>query len=643
MNRRRFLTALAGVGGVFAGLIPFPRWRAGASGPAPGWRSSIAGATHPGHDGHGSYDRVISGAVDGFTVPPGEVWKIGKEVESSGNVIVEGTLVMRPGDTLRFVGIDESAFVGGGMEPLDSDVGLWVIGEGILDVEGTPIEPWNRAGTDPTWTDEHEIVLMPWEPGDSGWDPRRNASTVRSYRLGDPVPEIVPGLPTEVVNLSRDVRIEGTPEGRTHIWIQSRRQQKIRYAAIRYVGPHGPGDAHRADPEAQAYPETEEGGHDRGARPRRGPRAAQAARPDRGARPQRADRPNGVHGRYGLHFHMMREASRGTVVEGVVIRDCGNHAFVPHASHGIAFRRCVAFDTFFEQYWWDEKNDAGRPDTSFSQTDDVLYEECIGALAHWGGPGYNGSNFQLGRTRGGAVIGCVAVGCQAWEEGSGFHWPSQANKEPNVWKWKDNLSHNHLKGGVRVWQNTKSIHDVAGLTIYNCGEFGIANGAYVTPGYHWSDFKIMGLGGASYGSRRSLTAGIVLHSVARVGARGGFPDRRDGYAQSFERGLIRDAQVGVKSAGHAVAPGLPTLLKEIAFSEIHDVVLLVDEGPENAGWLDFVDCTRDDRAIRPEDVRISRTTSGFRARFQNGTSAWEMDENGRVTEIKPFYPRLPLL
>lgn len=577
MNRRQFLTAITAVGAMIAGIPLLRRTRRPTR-----LRAAPAG-----------YDRLVSGSLDGFTVPAGELWKIDGKVESSGNVIIEGTLVMRAGDTLRFVGIDESTFAGGGMMPLDSDTGLWVIGNGVLDVEGTPVEAWNRTGVDPTWTREHEIVLMPWKPGDSGWDSNRNVSTIQAYTLGDSIPEITPGLPTEAVNLSRDVLIEGTPGGRAHIWIHSTQPQKIRHAAIRHVGPRQEGDRGRIA---------------------------------------------GVFGRYGLHFHMMRDAARGSIVEGVVIRDCGNHAFVPHASHGVTFRRCIAFDTFTEQFWWDKMDPAsGGNRTDLTQSDDVLYEECLGALVRWDGPGYHGANFLLNRTEGSSIVGCVAVGSQGWKEGAGFHWPSQANFPPNVWRWENNLSHNHLKGGFRVWQNTQSIHDVPGLRAFNCGDFGIANGAYGTPGYRWSDFEIVGLGGSSYGSGMPFTVGIILHAVA-ASRRDRFPSRKDGYRHSFERGLIRGADVGILSTKHVAKASSPTLIKDVVFENIEDVVLLVDE--ERGGYpglLDLVDCTRNGEPLRPEDVRVASTMPGFRARFQNSRQAWQIDAAAGVTEIPAFY------
>jgi hypothetical protein len=64
-------------------------------------------------------------------------------LESAGNVIIRGRLVMQPASPevehrLIFAGAREASFAGGGMEVLGSDVGLWVMDGGVLDVAGTP-------------------------------------------------------------------------------------------------------------------------------------------------------------------------------------------------------------------------------------------------------------------------------------------------------------------------------------------------------------------------------------------------------------------------------------------------------------------------------------------------------------------------
>jgi hypothetical protein len=65
------------------------------------------------------------------------------ELTSTRNVVVNGTLSMRPASssvvqTIRVAGVDAARIVGGGMDPVDSDVGLWVMGAGQLDLAGTP-------------------------------------------------------------------------------------------------------------------------------------------------------------------------------------------------------------------------------------------------------------------------------------------------------------------------------------------------------------------------------------------------------------------------------------------------------------------------------------------------------------------------
>src|SRR3989338_10373715 len=67
-----------------------------------------------------------------------------------------------------------------------------------------------------------------------------------------------------------------------------------------------------------------------------------------------------VLGRYALHFHMSGENNRGVVVEGVVARDIGSHAFVPHASHGITFRDTLSYNTAETPYWWDPRTNFDR-------------------------------------------------------------------------------------------------------------------------------------------------------------------------------------------------------------------------------------------------------------------------------------------
>ena len=385
---------------------------------------------------------VVSGAVavGGIIIQPTGVleYDTGRSttVDTSGNVVNAGRLVMRPSadaiiHRLRFVGVQESAYVGGGMSVLDSDVGLWTIDGGVVDAQGTERAGWNRTGDDPSWLATDELVRAPNAPGDF--------TTFAPHRKGDPAPSINgPKGPvsTEVLNLTRNVWIEGTPQGRAHIiFLHCMRPQTIRHIGIRYMGPR------KMTGETYSSPT--------------------------GTLPVTA----GVTGRYGLHFHHCGDGSRGSLVEGVVIRDAGFRAFVPHTSHGMTFRDCIAYNVFDDGYWWDP-NEA---------THDVVYEHCAAMLVRSDPDfrGYTTNGFLLGEGLNTVARDCVAVGVRSNNVNSGaFHWPSKANFDANVWIFEDCVAHNNRDAGFSVWQNDPHPHVIVRLLAYH-NKIGINHGAYV--------------------------------------------------------------------------------------------------------------------------------------------------------------------
>jgi hypothetical protein len=373
-------------------------------------------------------DHEVTGfQPNGFTVPAGEVWEVRGLVETPKNVVVEGTLRMRPGATLRFVGVNELAFVGGGMEPLATDVGLWVMGDGVLDAQGTPKVAWNRSGSDGSWLAGDELVLAPSAHGDYG------SAGFASYR-GGAVPQAHASVPaTEVLNLTRDVAIEGTSGGRTHVFIHSMQPQTIRHVAVRYVGPRKNGKK--------------------------------------------------VLGRWGVHLHHMDDASRGSMIEGVVVRDAGSHAFVPHMSHGVTFRNCIAYNVQEDAYWWDPRT-TSKPDPSDSFTDDATFDHCVAALVKAGdepnGLRLSGFNVSEGTVDfSNRLLGCVAVGVQGNRNSAGFGW--QESQQGAVWVIQDCVAHNNSQDGAFIWWNTPSgrVNTTTRFTAYRCGNAGIELGAYM--------------------------------------------------------------------------------------------------------------------------------------------------------------------
>jgi hypothetical protein len=382
-------------------------------------------------------------------------------LQITANVVVEGKLQMRPAtatviQTLRFTGIDESKYVGGGMNVLDTDTGLWVMGSGQLELAGTSKTSWTRTtgsiasgatgiGLESTggWLPGDEICITPTEPPTAGavFSSGFDESTVRnvsgstitlSRATSHPHPVVNGQWAAEVMNLTRNVRIEGTATGRAHVFIRSTVTQTIKYTAFRYMGPR---------------------------RNRGGDGASEL-----------------VAGRYGLHFHHAMDGSRGSLIEGNVMRDIGNHSYVPHVSHGIKFFDNIAYNVTETAFWWDP----GDP------THDVIYDHNIVALCRFvtgslnmnaeDSPTFASSGFALNTGDGNICKNNVVVAGGQGDYGTGgaYNWDAVINE--GVWGFTDNIAHNN-DCGLRVWQNSTRNHVIENFIAYYNG-MGIFHGAY---------------------------------------------------------------------------------------------------------------------------------------------------------------------
>ncbi|MEV8097078.1 hypothetical protein [Kitasatospora sp. NPDC085879] len=444
-------------------------------------------------------DRVLLDAdatVGSLLVEPGGSLVFAPErsltLSSAGGVEVRGTLALAPAEgavhTLRFPSVDERTFRGGGMTMVEGDTGLWVTGTGYLRLDGAAKTAWARAATalkagdtelslaePPTgWQSGDELAVTPTgPPSEDEFSTRYDLCTIRrvdgrtvvlSAPLAHAHPRVSAGggvaVGAEVLNLTRSVRVEGTPRGRAHVHLTSSRRADVRHAALRWLGPR------------RAGKETWNG--------------APVTEP--------------VLGRYGLHFHMLGDTSRGTVVEGVVVRDCGSHAFVPHASHGITFRSCISHDTWEDAYWWD-----GPPDTRTPQapSDDITYESCVASRTVYepAPRGYRLTGFALGAGTGGTARDCVAVGVQGATGASGYEWPETSE---GVWTFERCLAHNNLQNGIFVWLNARHHHTLERFVAYHNGGWGVEHGAYL------NDFDYNG--GVLYGNG---AGGVAVHALGR--------------------------------------------------------------------------------------------------------------------------------
>jgi len=464
---------------------------------------------------------------------------------STGNVVVLGRLTMqtkRPGSVHRLVfkGIREGRFKGGGHHLVPSDVGLWVMERGRLQLEGTPKRAWTRVAgpvepgattidlqDDPVgWMAGDTVAITPTVSPAKGHHAAYDEAvltgiTGRTITLAAPVsaphPSIDLGQGTvataEVLNLTRSVRIEGTPRGRAHILIHSRKPQRIADVQIQHVGP----------------------------RKKKG----------KDTRP--------VLGRYGLHFHHCRDGSRKSVVRGVVVGDAGSHAFVPHKSHGISFIDCISHNTTEDAYWWDEGD----------LSNDTLWETCVASLVKVGSEKFARAGFLLGAGTGNVCRRCVAVGVESESTGSGYQWPSKANQKPNVWVFEDCLAHNNVANGIFVWQNDPHHHVVSRFAAYHNGSFGVLHGAYANR-YEYSDLLLSG----------NLAGAIELRANTRA------DEGQDVYqGPIIFRRVHADgaglAEWGIIAPHHNAGPEQPTLVEDCSFTGhlTAGVTLIADSQP----------------------------------------------------------------
>jgi hypothetical protein len=467
----------------------------------------------------------------------------------TGNLVVLGTLEMKPANgnvehLIQFTGINESSFVGGGMEVVASDVGLWVMGSGRIVLEGESKPAWSYSWQS-SWEND-EVRAAPNTPGNYS-----NFPIVTSA----PPPNAL-GYSTELLNLTRNVRVEGTPGGYSHVFIRSMQPSSIKNAAFRYMAP-------------------DIGGSDDST------------------------------GRYGLHIHMSMNGSRGTIVDGLVIRNTKGHAFVPHGSHGVTFRNTIAYDVEGEAYWWDDPASG-----VMNETDDVVFDRAVAALVTQASGGNNQrlTGFYLGAGHNPVVINSVAVGIQ--NEGganrSGYLWPEDSE---GTWVFTDNRAHNNDSNGIFVWQNNELPHVIDRFTAYYNGQAGIEHGAY-TNSYVYKNLVLLG-----------NNVAVRSHALGEPGD--------DSFTDTQIWSKLQTGGGNLLIDEHAREPERPVRFVDCDFGE----VVVEDSGGPERSLYDFIRC-----GLEPSDFDLSgaRSDSVFRVQRSDGT-AYQLTGNGSVTSIAAFY------
>jgi PKD repeat protein len=422
---------------------------------------TVSGGSTPPPPPSGPFQRVIADTViqGNLVVPDGQTWLIGRNVQIAGNLrTVGGTIAMRPGSTLKFLGANPDAYVGGGLtysDQLVNDIGLWVGPQGVLDVQCTPKTAWNRTGADPSWLPGDELWIAPSAVGDfyaKRWTP------------GSSVPRVGSSVPaTEVVNVTRDCVIEGPG----HIHIHSNRAQRIEYVQLKSMGISN--------------------------------QASQGA----------------VLGRYALHLHFAGDGSRGTIIRGVAAVGSKGKVFVPHGSHGITMTDNVSVNSWGEGMWWDLGHATNDLLIDRMAVVGVYMPDAIGGGVS-GVPAYTlggGTNMEIKNSVAAGVMGGMASAV-------GFDWPEpttvmQPVVDRLVWKFDaGNVAHNNRGPGIRFWTNNQDAHVVNDYVSYRNGVAGIENGAYFsgTEYHNITSFE----DGYQYGGGVSDASGFYNNASAAV-------------------------------------------------------------------------------------------------------------------------------
>jgi len=471
-------------------------------------------------DGH----VVIDGNASARTVivTPGSTLEFAADADAQlqafGNVVVEGTLKMQPAGydidhALRFFGVDEEAYVGGGHHVLETDTGLWFTGQGHARLAGSHRLPWTRAVSSLTagakvieledsphgWQRGDEIVITPTSPpGTPGFSDGYSTGHItavdgKKVALDTPLafdhPRVNGQWGAEVMNMTRNVRIEGTAEGRAHIQFNHTHvSQHIANTTIRYMGPRQDTGSTYKDRTGETTVE----------------RAVTAP----------------VMGRYPLHFHHNGTHSIGTTLTNVVVRDSGNRAFVAHASDGIAFTGTIAHQVAESAYWWDRRDTSDGLGSSAKWergSHDISYHRAIASRIVTDPPNTGGhrlAGFELGHGENVSVTDSVAVGVQGRKHAAGFVWPEGSARDPETgerlgidhWVFERNVSHNNRHMGMFVWQNNSNPnHLIANSAFYHNGVHGIDHGAY-TNAYKYRSLDVFGNG----------RSGVELHALGRI-------------------------------------------------------------------------------------------------------------------------------
>ncbi len=190
-------------------------------------------------------------------------------------------------------------------------------------------------------------------------------------------------------------------------------------------------------------------------------------------------------GHHPLHWHLVGDGSRGTLVENVTVMNSTNRAFVPHGSHGISFIGIRAENISDDAFWWNFPGSNGTCVKGvgcdpIDNSNDILVDGAVFDGVH-GGRGV--AAFVLGAGDNNTIRNTTVLNVTSTNPSqrfcSGFRWPEFTNGSSRganiVWTFENNkvFNPNSECDGINVWQNDGEVHLIDGFE-----GAGIDHGAY---------------------------------------------------------------------------------------------------------------------------------------------------------------------
>jgi len=454
------------------------------------------------------------------------------------------------------------------LEPIASDVGLWVVDQGVFAAAGALKKAWSflLAGAGPGdasfavedatgWSAGDRIVLTPTAERSQPDHVRQfDERTIAAVDVGsdvdgetgttvmlDAAPEFAHAGCSdcmrrgEAANLTRNVVVRSADDsGHAHMMVAQRGLLQLDSVELRWLGPE--------------WGAEEEDGARCGGPQRRAP----------------------------IWFHQQDDAADASFVRHAAIWGGQRHFVMVERSHGIELADIAGYDAFNTGYGLFYECVACEREIAPQGIvmRDVLAAKVGAGLREEGclRIGHRHTGFTVSGGEGSGCERCVATGIGVEGSGadlSGFAWQEGGSGRPIEFVFSDNVAHNNGNHGAFIWHN-----EAESQPPYEHNAFW-SNDAY---GIHWG----------AYGNQfvlQDFTA--VDNGLASVGVRAIPGDERPRLDGATLDDLHVLAYLLVQRRPNILRNLTFTGAKPVAFSQIHDAC----EGGDESDPLD-PDCTR---------------------------------------------------